>query len=190
MWRRNKPSLKLVDYGVKIWFRLSQMCLFGVWLSHKALQSVCKRIWYNFFYFFFPRPFSPSVDKWTSLSVVSSDLSGEGLPGLLYVKLEHISAVAWFISKFNSSIRFLMTYSSDRAGQDSNTKAAAVFKHITSYLCDNGWDAVGVLRTLSHSFLLYVRRYGSGAGALRVTVSLQITLRGKTLRSSLYVREN
>lgn len=51
--------------------------------SHKALQSVCKLI-----SVFFPLPVFPSVDKWTSRSVVSSYLSGEGLPGLLDVKPE------------------------------------------------------------------------------------------------------
>lgn len=41
----------------------------------------------------------------------------KGYQAFLYVKLEHIGAVAWFIGEFNSSIRLLMTYSSDGAGR-------------------------------------------------------------------------
>lgn len=85
LWCENKPCLKLVDCTSTFWFRLSQMCLFGGWLPHKALQSVCKRISRFCFFLHFP-----SVDKWTSHPGVSSYLLGEGLPGLLYIKMEHI----------------------------------------------------------------------------------------------------
>lgn len=80
----------------------------------------------------------PSVDKWTSLSVVSSYLSGEGLPGLLHVEMEHICGVAWSIRELNSSIWLLMTHSSDGAGGIQQKKQRQCLNTLSSRLCDNG----------------------------------------------------
>lgn len=108
----NKPSLKLVDCAAKIWFRLSQMWLCGEWLPHKAFQSVCKRISPFFFLPTFPQLINEQASP---LSAPICQV--KGYQAFLYVKLEHIGAVAWFIGEFNSSIRLLMTHSSDGAGR-------------------------------------------------------------------------
>lgn len=146
MWCKNKPSLKLVDYTTKIWFRLSQMWLFGEWLSHKALQSVCKRISVFFFFHFL------SVDKWTSLSVVSTYLSGEGLRGLLYVKRSTFVPLRDSYESLNHLSGFW--WHTHRIEQEGFCTKACLF--------DNGWDTVGPTNAVA--FLRSsVWRYGSGA---------------------------
>lgn len=84
---KNKPCLKLVDCTSNFWFRLSQMRLFVGDCPIRRCNLYAKAKAYQGFFFFFH---IPSADKWTTLSFVSSYLSGEGLPTPMYVKVEHI----------------------------------------------------------------------------------------------------
>lgn len=135
--------------------------------SHKALLSVCKMISVFFFSCF------PSVDKWTSRSVVSSYLSGEGLPGLLYVKPEHLCScmilmkVELIYQVFLRRIHLII----------QQKKAARVFKHISSCLCDNG-PRHRQLYKRCHISLVIRSQIWKWSGTLRVTLLLQIRLRG------------
>lgn len=115
----------------------------------------------------------PSVDKWTSRSVVSSYLSGEGLPGLLYVKPEHLCSCMILMKVELIYQVFFTTYSSDY----STKKAARVFKHISSCLCDNG-PRHRQLYKRCHISLVIRSQIWKWSGTLRVTLLLQIRLRG------------
>lgn len=109
LWCKNKPSLKLVDRTTNFWFRLAQMCLLLCNLYGKA----CK-----------------AADKWTSLSIVSSYLSGEGLASLVllhdsYESLTHLSI------SHDTFIRWSREESGHERRQCLSTLPP---------VCDNGWE--------------------------------------------------
>lgn len=132
------------------------------WLLHYVLIKIATDVpvWWEalqsekgYTIFFFP-----SLDKRTSLCGVSS-----------YVKMEHICAAEWFILKFNSSVASF-----------SHEILISAFKHITSCVCDKGWESSRVYKCCDISLVpcLQILKW---SGALRAAALLQIRVQERAL---------
>lgn len=117
---------------------------FGGWLSHKALQSVCKRIWR-----FFPH-FPPQLINEQASPLSAPIYQVKGYQASCMYETEHICTVAPLIWGFNSSIRFLTTHSSDWKRKESTLKKPTQCLNILAPVCAITAEAQSGLQPLSH----------------------------------------